>query len=118
MRSCPLKVLFFQSILSATSIPKYYLRLCYLGLISIDFHSIRPICSLYIYFQYMTVWPVLCKSVITSIEPTFLYIFGDNNPCKRDGFAFGIKVSISSQILETLVALQFWTILQFHFHLK
>ena len=43
--------------------------------------------------------------MITSLEPVFLYIFSDNNTWERDGFAFGIKVSISSQILETLVAL-------------
>ena len=36
--------------------------------------------------------------MITSPEPVFLYIFSDNI-CERDGFVFGIKISISSQIL-------------------
>ena len=47
----------------------------------------------------------VAKSVITSLEPVFLYLFSDSNTCERDGFAFGIKVSTSSQILETLFAL-------------
>ena len=49
--------------------------------------------------------PILCKSVITSLEPVFLYTFSNNNTWGRGGFAFDIKVSISPQILETLLAL-------------
>ena len=42
--------------------------------------------------------------MITSPEPVFLHIFSDNI-CERDGFVFGIKISISSQILDTLAVL-------------
>ena len=85
--SSPLKVLFFQSILLATGV-------------AILFSSI-----LFGTHIYDSPCPILCKFVITSLEPIFLYIFNVKNTCERDGFAFSIKVSISSQILETLVAL-------------
>ena len=103
--SSPLKVSFFQSILSATSVT--ILSSSTLFGTNFDWFSLHSVylSSINLVSVYDSPYPILCKSVITSLEPVFLYIFGDNNTCERDGFAFGIKVSMSSQILETLVAL-------------
>ena len=115
--SFPLKVLFYQSILSAASAAILSSSI----LFETNFDWFLPRSAPLSYINLVSVYdspcPILCESVITLLEPVFLYIFSDNNICKRDGFAFGTKVSISSQILETLVAL-LWTILQSYFHLK
>ena len=98
-----LKVLFFQSILSATSVT--ILSSSALFGIDLDWFSLHSthLFSKNLVLVYDSPCPILCKAVITSLEPVFLYMFSDNNTCKRDGLAFGIKVSISPQILETLV---------------
>ena len=101
--SSPLKVLFFQSILSSTSVT--ILSSSILFETNFDWFSLHSahLSSINLVSVYDSPCPILCESVITSLESVVLYILSDN--CERDGFAFGIKVSISSQILEILVAL-------------
>ena len=103
--SSPLKVLFFQSTLSATSLT--ILSSSILFETNFDWFSLHSahLSSINLVSVYDSPCPILCKSVITSFEPVILYIFSDNHTCERDGFAFGIEVSISPQILETLVTL-------------
>ena len=105
MFSSPLKVLFFQSILSATSVTILSSSISF-GT-NFDWFSLHSahLSSINLVSVCESPCPILCKSVTISLETVFLYIFSANNTCERGGFAFGIKVSISSQILETLVAL-------------
>ena len=51
--------------------------------------------------------PNLCKSFTITLDPVFLYTFNDKNTCDNDGQLLGIRDLMSSQILETFVALGF-----------
>ena len=103
--SSPLKVLFFESVLSAAGVTilsssiSFGTSFNWFSLYSVHLSWIK------IVSVYDSPCPILCKSVITSLEPVFLYTFNNNNTWGRGGFAFDIKVSISPQILETLLAL-------------
>ena len=103
--SSPLKSLFFQSILSVTSVTILSLSILFGSIFDwFPLHSAH-LSSINLASVYVSPCPILCKSVIISLKPVFLYMFSDNKAGERDGFAFGIQVSISSQILETLVGL-------------
>ena len=73
----PLKVLFFQSILSATSVA--VLPSSVLFGTNFDWFSLHSahLSSINLVSVYDSPCPILCKSVITSLEPVFLYIFSD-----------------------------------------
>ena len=105
MRFFSLKTSFFQPILSATSVIILSSSILFGTTCDWFLLSSAHLPSINLVSVYHSPCPILCKAVITSLEPVFLYIFSDNNIGERDGFAFGIKGSISSQISETLVAL-------------
>ena len=84
--SSPVRVLFLQSIVSITSVT--ILSSSILFGTNFDWFSLHlaHLSSTNLVSVYDSPCPILCKSVITSIEPVFLYVFNDNNTCERDGF--------------------------------
>ena len=53
--------------------------------------------------------PILCKSFTITLDPVLLYTFIDKSSCDKYGHLLGIRDSMSSEILETLIAFGFDT---------
>ena len=107
--SFPLKVLFFQSMLSTTWVtttPCFIFAGTILDVLS--FHS-PQLFSINFVPVYNIPCPILCKSWTITLGPVFLYTFNDKSSCDNDGQLLGIRDSMSSQILETFVAFGFDT---------